>query len=92
MYKKIALSFQILQKLCRLFTNVIIRFLLGDHEEHLEKSRIIFKDIEKAKVQVETFEGVLMEAFFVLTKFYKIPKNDVINDLKVSFQKKNIWI
>ena len=63
-------------------TNVIIRFLVGDHLEHLEKSRIIFKDIETAKVQVEILEGVLMEAFFVLTKFYKIPKNDVINDLK----------
>jgi len=63
-------------------TNVIIRFLVGDHEEHLEKSIVIFKDIEKAKVQVEILEGVLMEAFFVLTKFYKIPKNDVINDLK----------
>ncbi|MEA2073605.1 MAG: PIN domain-containing protein [Campylobacterota bacterium] len=63
-------------------TNVIIRFLVGDHSEHLERSRKIFKDIEKAKVQVEILEGVLMESFFVLTKFYKIPKNDVINDLK----------
>ena len=63
-------------------TNVIIRFLVGDHEEHLEQSIVIFKDIEKAKVQVEILEGVLMETFFVLTKFYKIPKNDVINDLK----------
>jgi len=64
-------------------TNVIIRFLVGDHEEHLEQSIVIFKDIEKAKVQVEILEGVLMEAFFVLTKFYKIPKNNVINDLKM---------
>jgi len=64
-------------------TNVIIRFLVGDHIEHLEKSRLIFKDIETAKVQVEILEGVLMEALFVLTKFYKIPKNDVINDLKI---------
>jgi predicted nucleic acid-binding protein len=23
-----------------------------------------------------------MEAFFVLTKFYKLPKNEIINDLK----------
>ena len=63
-------------------TNLIIRFLVGDHEEHLEESRVIFKDIEKAKVQVEILEGVLMEAFFVLTKFYKIPQNNVITDLK----------
>lgn len=63
-------------------TNIIIRFLVGDHEEHLAKSIGIFKEIETAKLQVEILDGVLMEAFFVLTKFYKLKKNDVINDLK----------
>jgi len=63
-------------------TNIIIRFLVGDHEEHLVKSIEIFKNIETAKLQVEILDGVLMEAFFVLTKFYKLPKDDVINDLK----------
>jgi len=62
--------------------NIIIRFLVGDHKEHLAKSIEIFKDIESAKLQVEILDGVLMECYFVLTKFYKIPKNDVINDLK----------
>jgi len=63
-------------------TNVIIRFLVGDHKEHLAKSIEIFKDIEKAKLQVEILDGVLMEAYFVLIKFYKLPRIDVINDLK----------
>jgi len=63
-------------------TNIIIRFLVGDHEEHLAKSIEIFKDIEKAKLQVKILDTVLMETFFVLTKFYKLPKNEVINDLK----------
>ena len=63
-------------------TNIIIRFLIGDHEEHLAKSIEIFKEIETAKTQVEILEGVLMEAYFVLTKFYKLPRIDVINDLK----------
>jgi len=63
-------------------TNIIIRFLVGDHQEHLAKSIEIFKDIESAKLQVEILDGVLMEAFFVLTKFYKLPKSEVINDLK----------
>ena len=62
--------------------NVIIRFLVGDHQEHLAKSTAIFKEIEKAKIQVEILDGVLMEVFFVLTKFYKLPKKDVIDDLK----------
>ena len=63
-------------------TNIIIRFLVGDHKEHLAKSIEIFKNIETAKIQVEILDGVFMEAFFVLTKFYKLPKIDVINDLK----------
>jgi predicted nucleic-acid-binding protein len=64
-------------------TSVIIRFLLGDNEKFLEQSTQYFKDIETASIQVEILEGVLMEAFFVLTKFYKLPKNEVINDLKI---------
>ncbi len=88
-------------------TNIIIRFLVGDHQEHLAKSITIFKDIESAKLQVEISDSVLMEAFFVLTKFYKLPKNEVINDLKtklafnpnfviefvaVSFMLENLWL
>ena len=63
-------------------TNIIIRFLVGDHEAHLTQSIDIFKQIEIAKLQVEILESVLMEAYFVLTKFYKLPKEEVINDLK----------
>ena len=63
-------------------TNVIIRFLVGDHEVHLSQSIEIFKQIEIAKLQVEILESVLMEAYLVLTKFYKLPKEEVINDLK----------
>ncbi len=63
-------------------TNVIIRLLVGDHKEHLVKSIEIFKDIETAKLQVEILEGVLMETYFVLTKFYKLPRYEVIDDLK----------
>ena len=62
--------------------NVIIRFLLGDDEKFLQKSIEIFQHIEDASLQVEIVEGVLMEVFFVLTKFYKLPKQDVISDLK----------
>jgi len=63
-------------------TNIIIRYLTGDNEEFLKKSIEYFKDIETAKIKVEILEIVLMEAFFVLTKFYKLPKKDVILDLK----------
>jgi len=63
-------------------TNIIIRFLVGDNEEHLEKSTQYFEQIEQGSMEVEILSGVLMEAFFVLTKFYKLPKIEVISDLK----------
>jgi predicted nucleic acid-binding protein len=63
-------------------TNIIIRFLVGDHEEHLEKSTEYFEQIEQGSMEVEILSDVLMEACFVLTKFYKLPKVEVISDLK----------
>lgn len=63
-------------------TNIIIRFLVGDHAEHLEQSIAIFERVEKGEIEVHILESVVMEAFFVLSKFYKLPKEEVINDLK----------
>ncbi len=64
-------------------TNIIIRFLVGDNEEFLVQSRNYFEQIENASLEVEILDGVLMEAYFVLTKFYKLPKDEVIADLKM---------
>ena len=63
-------------------TNIIIRFLVGDNEAHLAKSTQYFEQIELGSMEVEILSDVLMEAFFVLTKFYKLPKIEVISDLK----------
>lgn len=56
--------------------------MVGDHKEHLEIAIDIFKKVESGEYKVEIIEPVIMEAFFVLVKFYKIPKKDVISDLK----------
>jgi predicted nucleic-acid-binding protein len=63
--------------------NIIIRFLIGDDEKSLEQSKAYFLDIEQGTLQVEILEGVLMEVYFVMTKFYKLPKDDVLGDLKI---------
>jgi len=63
-------------------TNVIIRFLVGDHPEHLVIATDIFYKIEQGEYEVEILESVMMEVLFVLTKFYKLSKVDVIEDLK----------
>ena len=63
-------------------TNVIIRFLIGDHKEHLIESTRIFEEVESGKLEVEILDVVLMEALFVLIKFYGLPKASVVTDLK----------
>ena len=63
-------------------TNIIIRFLIGDHKEHLIESTRIFEEIESGNLEVEILDVVLMEVLFVLTKFYNLPKADVVTDLK----------
>ncbi len=63
-------------------TNIIIWFLVGDHQEHLEVATDIFTKIENTQIKAEILDSVLIEAYFVLVKFYKLPKNEVIEDLK----------
>ncbi|CAA6801813.1 MAG: Predicted nucleic acid-binding protein, contains PIN domain [uncultured Sulfurovum sp.] len=63
-------------------TNIIIRFLVGDHEEHLHIATEIFTKVERGEIEVEILEAVVMEALFVMVKFYKLPKSEVIADLK----------
>ena len=46
-------------------TNIIIRFLVGDHEEHLIESTRIFEEIESGNLEVEILDVVLMEVLFV---------------------------
>ncbi len=62
--------------------NVIIRFLVGDHEELLKIASDIFQEIERGEREVKILDSVLMEVFFVMTNFYRIPKKEVIGDLK----------
>lgn len=63
-------------------TNIIIRFLIGDNDEHLAVSSEYFRQIENGEIQAEILSEVLMEAYFVLTKFYKIKESEVLQDLK----------
>ena len=71
-------------------TNVIIRFLIGDHEQHLIESTRIFEEIESGSLEVEILDVVIMEVLFVLTKFYKLPKVDVVTDLKAILAMKGV--
>jgi predicted nucleic acid-binding protein len=62
--------------------NIIIRFLAGDHKEHLAFAREILQKIEGSEIKAQIPNSVMAEIFFVMTKVYKAPKNEIIQDLK----------
>ena len=70
--------------------NVIVRFLLKDNIEHFNKAFVIFSRLYNKQIFVEITEGVLLEVFYVLTKFYWIEKTEVISFLIVLLSEKNI--
>jgi predicted nucleic acid-binding protein len=63
-------------------TNVIIRFLVGDHKEHLEIATTLFEAVARREQEIIILDTVLMETLFVMVKFYGLDKEEVVSDLK----------
>ncbi|MBN2894431.1 MAG: PIN domain-containing protein [Campylobacterales bacterium] len=63
-------------------TNIIIRFLVGDHAEHLAITTRLFESVARGDRQIIVLDTVLMETLFVMVKFYKLDKTEVVSDLK----------
>ncbi|OAQ21851.1 PIN domain-containing protein [Thermosulfurimonas dismutans] len=62
-------------------TNVIIRYLIGDHPEHFEKARTFWEQVKLGKVQAFIPESVLAETVYVLLKVYGVPKEKAVEKL-----------
>jgi len=63
-------------------TNYIIRFLTMTPPEHFEKAKELFYKVAKKELEVVVSEGIIMECYFVLSKFYKWEKNRIIEKLE----------
>ena len=70
--------------------NYIIRFFSKEPDEHYQKSKEFFEDLARGKVKVIISEGVLMECFFVLNKFYKYSRDEVVEMLITIMNFKNV--
>ncbi len=58
-------------------TNVIIRFLVGDHQEHYKKAAAFFLDVEHNHISGILPEAVFAESVFVLEKVYKVGRTEI---------------
>jgi predicted nucleic-acid-binding protein len=71
-------------------TNVILRYLLRDHEELFERASAFFEEVRIGTRKALILESVLTECVYVLTKFYKVPRTETADKLQGILRYKGI--
>ncbi|MBW1708109.1 MAG: PIN domain-containing protein [Deltaproteobacteria bacterium] len=69
------------QKVYLIDTNVVLRYLLGDHPEFSPKAEAFMTDVSTGKKKAEILDIVIVECVYVMEKFYKIPKTEIVEKL-----------
>ncbi len=74
-------------------TNFILRYLLADDEQSFVKTKDIFSKVQKGKASVIIEQTVFTEVIFVLSSFYKVPKEKISETLCefLSYKKIICW-
>lgn len=62
-------------------TNVLIRYLMRDNESLFGKARDFFDQVKAGSVRAVILESVIAECIYVLTKIYKVPRNEAAESL-----------
>lgn len=58
-------------------TNFVIRHLLGNNQEMLLKTAKVFAQVKTGEIFLILEQTVFTEIVFVLSSFYKVPKNKI---------------
>jgi predicted nucleic acid-binding protein len=58
-------------------TNLIVRYLVQDHESHAKAAGKLFDSCDRGAVVIEVLPVVLAECVFVLESFYGHPRRDI---------------
>ncbi len=62
-------------------TNVVLRYLLGDHAEFSPKAEAFMFDVSQGVKKVEILDVVIVECIYVMEKYYEIPKTEIVEKL-----------
>jgi predicted nucleic-acid-binding protein len=62
-------------------TNLIVRYLVQDHEKHAKAAGMLFDACDRGDVVILVLPAVLAECVFVLESFYKHPRADIASAL-----------
>ena len=62
-------------------TNLIVRYLVQDHEKHAKAAGRLFDACDRGEVVIVVLPVVLAECVFVLESFYDHPRGDIASAL-----------
>ena len=62
-------------------TNLIVRYLVQDHEKHSKAARKLVDACDRGDVVIVVLPAVLAECVFVLESFYEHPRGDISSAL-----------
>ncbi|OGP64502.1 MAG: hypothetical protein A2169_10115, partial [Deltaproteobacteria bacterium RBG_13_47_9] len=69
------------QKVYLIDTNVILRYLLSDHQTFSPRAEAFFKKVADDEKRAQIPAVVIMECVYVLEKFYKAPSPEIVDAL-----------
>lgn len=73
-------------------TNLIIRHLVQDHEQHAKVAGRLFEASDRGELRLIVLPFVLAECVFVLDSFYRQPRDRIAAALKVLLESPGIRI
>src|SRR5262249_49068726 len=62
-------------------TNLIVRYLVQDHERHAKAAGRLFDACDRGDVEIVVLPAVLAECVFVLESFYEHPRGEIASAL-----------
>lgn len=72
-----------MSKRCLVDTNLIIRYLVQDHERHSKTAAKVFDACDRGDLVIVMLPTVLAESVFVLESFYEHRREDIASALSV---------
>jgi predicted nucleic-acid-binding protein len=60
---------------------VLIRYLVRDNESLFGKAKDFFDQVKAGSVRAVILESVIAECIYILTKIYKVPRNEAAESL-----------
>lgn len=73
-------------------TNILLRYLVGDCDEQAERSLNLLMKVEQGEERVFTSALVIFETVFTLQKFYKVPRQEIAEQISSIISMHNLQL